>query len=119
MNIRFDFNNKIQGVNGPLQQRTHVLNSDFIYATKFPEDYDTDLESDWSNLNLFINKNDFSKETIDKNRNIYYQKKLANQINNQVKEIISLLTSALNIHLNIGQNLIINTPEVFMSLETI
>ncbi len=70
-------------------------------------------------MNLFINKNDFSKETIDKNRNIYYQKKLANQINNQVKEIISLLTSALNIHLNIGQNLIINTPEVFMSLETI
>ncbi len=33
--------------------------------------------------------------------------------------MISLLTSILNIHLNIGQNLTINTSEVFMSLETI
>ncbi|CAF4724389.1 unnamed protein product, partial [Rotaria sp. Silwood2] len=34
-------------------------------------------------------------------------------------EIISLLTSSLNIHLNLGQNLLINTSETFMSLETI
>ena len=38
---------------------------------------------------------------------------------NQVKETISLLTSALNIHLNIGQNLTMNTSSIFMSLETI
>ncbi len=31
---------------------------------------------------------------------------------------MSLLTSSLNIHLNIGQDLIMNTSEVFMSLET-
>ncbi len=106
-------------MNGPLQQRTHVLQSDFSHATTFPEDYDTDLESDWSNINLFANKNDFSKETIDKNRNIYYQKQLANQIIHQMNQTIGLLTSALNIHLNIGQKLIMNTSEVFMSLETI
>ena len=29
-----------------------------------------------------------------------------------------MLTSALNIHLNIGQNLTMNSPSVFMSLET-
>jgi hypothetical protein len=43
---------------------------------------------------------------------------LANQIKNQANEIISKLTSTLNIHLNVGQNLTMNTPEVFMSLET-
>ena len=32
--------------------------------------------------------------------------------------ILSLLTSALNIHLNIGQDLTMNTSEVFMTLET-
>jgi hypothetical protein len=37
---------------------------------------------------------------------------------NQVNEIISLLTSTINIHLNIEQSSLINTSEVFMSLET-
>jgi len=36
-----------------------------------------------------------------------------------MNKTISLLTSLLNIHLNIGQNLAINTPQIFMSLETI
>jgi len=36
-----------------------------------------------------------------------------------MNKTISLLTSLLNIHLNIGQNLSINTPQIFMSLETI
>ena len=38
---------------------------------------------------------------------------------NQVNEMISLVTSSLNIHLNIGQNMTMNTSEVFMSLETL
>jgi hypothetical protein len=67
---------------------------------------------------LFVDGNDFSWESIQKGRNIYYQKQLANQIKSQASQITSLLTSALNIHLNIGQNLIMNTSEVFMSLET-
>ena len=34
-------------------------------------------------------------------------------------EMISLLTTTLDIHLNIGQNFSISTPQVFMSLATI
>ncbi len=70
-------------------------------------------------LELFNIGNDFSQETIDKNRNIYYQKKLAYETMNQVNNITSLITSALNIHSNIGQNFTMNTPEAFMLLETI
>jgi hypothetical protein len=69
-------------------------------------------------IDLFANGNDFSPETIEKNRNIYYQKQAANQISTQTTDTMSLLTSALNIHLNIGQNMTMNTPSVFMSLET-
>ncbi|CAF1533194.1 unnamed protein product, partial [Adineta steineri] len=88
-------------------------------ANVISTDYDTDLESVWSNLNLFSDGNDFSTEIIEKNRNIYYQKQLANQINSQVTQMISLLTSSLNIHLNIGQSSLINTSQSFVSLETI
>jgi hypothetical protein len=70
-------------------------------------------------LDLFADGNDFSWETIQKNRNIYYQKELANEIMNQINQIISLLTLSLNIQLNIGQELIINTSDVFLSLEAI
>ncbi|CAF3897839.1 unnamed protein product [Rotaria sordida] len=111
--------NILTAVNGPLQQRTNVLDLDLSRAITFPNDYDTDLEFEWSNPNLFTDENDFSWERIEKGRNIYYQKKLAKQITIQVNKIISLLTSTLNIHLNIGQNLILNTSEVFLSLETI
>jgi hypothetical protein len=37
-------------VNGPLQQRTNVLDLDSSRATAFPDDYDTDLQLPWSNL---------------------------------------------------------------------
>jgi hypothetical protein len=111
-----------------------VLDLDFSRANAVPQDYDTDLESEWSNLSiisfsliikailfldLFANGNDFSSETIEENRNLDYQKQLANQIATEVTQTISLLTSALNIHLNIGQNMTINSSSVFMSLETI
>ncbi len=39
-----------QAINGPLQQRTSILDLDDSRANTFPEDYDTDLESEWSNL---------------------------------------------------------------------
>jgi hypothetical protein len=39
-----------KAVNGPLQQRTTVLDLDFSRANTFPTDYDTDVESAWSNL---------------------------------------------------------------------
>ncbi|CAF1000565.1 unnamed protein product [Adineta steineri] len=111
--------NILNAVNGPLQGRTEVLDLDSSRANAISTDYDTDLESAWSNLNLFSDGNDFSIETIEKNRNIYYQKQLANRINSQVTQIISLLTSSLNIHLNIGQSSLMNTSQSFVSLETI
>ncbi|CAF0947824.1 unnamed protein product [Adineta steineri] len=111
--------NILNGVNGPLQGRTDVLDLDYSRANAISTDYDTNLESEWSNLNLFSDGNDFSIETIEKNRNIYYQKQLANQINSQVTQMISLLTSSLNIHINIGQKYLMNTSQSFVSLETI
>ncbi|CAF1071686.1 unnamed protein product [Adineta steineri] len=111
--------NVLTAVNGPLQQRTSVLDLDFSRANTLPQDYDTNLENEWSNLNLFSNGMGFSWETIETGRNIYYQKQLANTINIQATETMTLLTNALNIHINIGQNFLINTSSVFMSLETI
>ena len=105
-------------------------------ANTFPDDYDTDLESEWANLSkinrslldfisiiffvdLFGDRNEFSWDKIEKNRNKYQQRKFSNEINLKAQEITSLLTSTLNLHLNLGQNSQINTPEVFMSMETL
>ncbi|UJR16862.1 hypothetical protein I4U23_003760 [Adineta vaga] len=109
--------NLLTAVNGPLQERMHVLDVDFSRATSFPRDYDADLELPWSNLNLFADGNDFSWSTIEKNRNIYYQKQLANEIISKTNEMTSLITSALNINLNVEQNFLVNTSQTFMLLE--
>ncbi|CAF1181508.1 unnamed protein product [Adineta steineri] len=108
--------NVLTAVNGPLQERTSTLDLDYSRANVISSGYDTDLESAWSNTNLFGGGDEAS---VEKNRNIYYQKQLANEISTQVTSIISLITSSLNIHLNIGQNSIINTSQTYMSLETI
>jgi len=97
--------NILSAVNGPLQGRTIVLDVDGTRASEFPADYDTDLESESSKINRLEDKN------------AYFQNQLANQIRNQMNQLISKLTSVLNIHLNTGQKSIINTSEVFMSLE--
>ncbi len=44
---------------------------------------------------------------------------MANQIEAQFTKTLSLITSALNIHLTIDQNMIMNLSSVFMSLERI
>ncbi|UJR07107.1 hypothetical protein I4U23_011395 [Adineta vaga] len=111
--------NVLAAVNGPLQERTIVLDLDSTRARKFPDDYDTDVEFEWSNPNSFADGDDFSWETLDKNRNKYYQNQLANEIFNQNNKMITLLTSSLRNHLNIGQNFLINTSQVFMSVEKI
>lgn len=132
---RISSDDYLKAVNGPLQQRTNVLDLDYSRSNTLPDDYDTDLESEWSNLSewiarwwddhsliskdLFADGNDFTYETIEKGRNAYYQRKLANQLTSQMNTILSSLTSSLNIHLNIGQDLAINTSNVFMSLESI
>ncbi|UJR18997.1 hypothetical protein I4U23_022127 [Adineta vaga] len=110
--------NVLNAVNGPLQERTTILDLDSIRTTEFPKDYDTDLETQWANPNLFSDDDDSSLETIEKNRIIYYQKELANQIKSEMNKLISLLTSTLNIHLNIGQDFHIETSQVLMTLET-
>lgn len=66
---------------------------------------------------LFADGDDFSWETIEKNRNIYYQKQLANQILDQMNALISKITSAINIHLTLNQNFLVNTSEVFLLIE--
>jgi len=99
--------NLLSAVNGPLQQRTTTLDLDSKRAKEFPLDYETDLESEWMKINL-LNENE---------KNLYQQKELANQIQNKMKEMISRLNSILNIHLNVGQQSIVNTSEVLMSLQ--
>ena len=51
-------------------------------------------------------------------RNLYYQKQTADLINSRAKDIDSLITSSLNVHLNLGQNFVINTSQTFSTLET-
>jgi len=43
---------------------------------------------------------------------------MANSVLTQTTETVSLITNALNIHLNIGQNLIMNTSSVFLLVES-
>ncbi|UJR24498.1 hypothetical protein I4U23_005873 [Adineta vaga] len=111
--------NTFTAINGPLQERTMVLNLDFNHANKFPDDYDTDLEAIWSNPNFFANGDDFSMETIEKNRNIYYQKQMANEIGNKFSQTLSSITNILQLHLNIDQKILINTSSIIYSLEKI
>ena len=70
-------------------------------------------------LDLFAEGDDFSWETIEKNRNRFYQQQQANQISRETDETIDLLTNALHIHLNLEQNLTFETPNAFMSLDTV
>ncbi|CAF1452778.1 unnamed protein product [Adineta ricciae] len=104
-------------INGALQERIAVLDMDYSRANGFPADYDTDLDSAWSNPKLFAGGNDFSTETMERNRNLFYQKQIQNQINQQTKQTLALLTSALHNHMNIAQNFTINSSSVFMSLQ--
>ncbi len=68
-------------------------------------------------IDLFGAENDHSWGNIEKARNMHYQKQLAHQISRKMTEAIALISAVLNIHLNMGQNLTINTPSVFMSWE--
>ncbi|UJR09075.1 hypothetical protein I4U23_013322 [Adineta vaga] len=108
--------NILTSVNGPLQERTLSLDLDMSRANAISTDYDTDIESEWSSIS---SSDSTDSSSIEQRRNLYYQKKLANEIQVQSTQIISFVTSSLNIHLNVGQNLLMNTSQTFMSLETI
>ena len=72
-----------------------------------------------SDLDLFLDRPDASWTDIQNSRNRYYQKQTANDLHAQARETMALLTSALSTHLNRGQHLIIDTAEVFLSLERV
>lgn len=63
-------------------------------------------------IDLFADGDDFSSETIQNNRNRYYQEKTAKQILLQNKQTIADLTSALNTHLNTAQNFTLNASSI-------
>ncbi|CAF1390512.1 unnamed protein product, partial [Adineta ricciae] len=111
--------NVLTGVNGPLQGRTISLDLDTFRANDVSSnDYDTDIESEWSSINSQLTDDADSSTSIEQQRNLYYQQKLASQIQIQSTQIISLVTAALNVHLNLGQTSLVNTSQTFMSLET-
>ena len=68
---------------------------------------------------LFADGDDFSWNTIQRGRNRFYQRKVARRIGDQVTTIVALLTNALNVHLNLGQHVTINTSSIYFSLETL
>lgn len=122
-------------MNGPLQGRTNVLDLDEIRANRFPDDYDTDVEFAWSDqsnsylflsrqverecdIGLFVDGDDHSWESVRKGRNVYYQQEKVKEMIDRTKKTISLLSDALNNHLNVGQNQTINTSSVLMSYQT-
>ncbi len=49
LNKSYENSNSIEAVNAPLQQRSYALDLDVTRANDLPNDYDTDLESIWSN----------------------------------------------------------------------
>lgn len=65
-------------------------------------------------VDLFADGDDFSWTTITRRRNLYYQKKLAIEVDEQMRASISLLTQALAIHLNDGQYLALNSSSVVL-----
>ena len=70
-------------------------------------------------LDLFDVGDDLSDETIAKLRNNYFQKEMSKKIHSLSEDTTYWITLALNVHLNLGQSLVMNTSEVFMSLETL
>ena len=99
-----------QAVHSPLQQRSSILDLDYRRANQLPVDYDTDLELVWADPRLMGS---------DSERNIYYQRELATKINEQVREMLALLTKTSLLHLSLGQSLLINTTSVIYSLKSL
>ncbi|CAF1248670.1 unnamed protein product [Adineta ricciae] len=80
------------GINGPLQQRMQVLQFDL-------EDFSFTGEHDLHHSNF------------------EYQKQLANEVTREINEILSMITSVLDIHLHLNQCLSINTSSISFLLK--
>lgn len=98
----------------PLLGRGTVLNLDYDRANMLPPDYETDIELPWSNPNLYAEGDDFSWETIQKNRNLYQQQQCSNQLVGQIEDILSECVSILSYHMNINQTNNISTDSISM-----
>jgi len=109
--------NILVGISAPLQNRGIVLGLDYDRANMLPPDYETDIETVWSNPNLFADADDFSWETIQKNRNLYYQQQSLNSILGDIEQILSETVNALSLHMNIEQVNVISTNALEMRTE--
>ena len=58
-------------------------------------------------------------EDSDRILNLFDQRQLASRVLKEMKEVSSLLTRAMNIHLNVEQQFILNTSNVFVSFQTL
>lgn len=101
--------NLLTAINSPLQGRTPTLDLDLFRSDTIPDDYNTDIESELTQLN----------QMSAEDRNIYHQKQTANQIENYVNQINNFISLSLNIHLNLGQSLIMKSSQLFASFETV
>ena len=106
--------NVLVAINTPLMERGTVLNLDHDRANALPADYEADIESVWSNPNLFADGDDFSQETIQKNRNAYYQQQSSNQIVQRVDDALSKAVNILGRYLNVGQTNVLTTNSISM-----
>lgn len=109
--------NVLVAVNTPLLDRGTVIGLDYDRANTLPPDYDGDIESVWSNPNMFADGDDFSWETIQKNRNMYYQQQSSSGIVDQIEDILSKAVNVLSYHLNVGQKNTISTDSISMITE--
>ena len=106
--------NVLVAVNTPLLDRGIVIGLDYDRANMLPPDYDGDIEAAWSNPNFFADGDDFSWETIQKNRNKYYQQQSSNEVVDQIGNVLSKVVNVLSYHLNVGQSNVISTSSISM-----
>lgn len=111
--------NVLVSMNAPLLGRGQVLNLDYERANMLPPDYETDIETVWSNPNFFAEGDDFSMETIEKNRNKYYQQLGSNGISEQVESSLSKAVNVLSYHMNTGQSHSVVTSSISMTTQKV
>ncbi|CAF4623169.1 unnamed protein product, partial [Rotaria sp. Silwood2] len=66
---------------------------------------------------LLNDEDDFLKATAKESRIVYYQKKKADEIDEQATATISLITATLKIHLSIGQKMKMNLASLLVDVE--
>jgi hypothetical protein len=70
-------------------------------------------------VDLFAEGQDFSRATIERNRNLYHQRQTAHAVSQEMNTLITQLTQSLQIHLNMGQSFVVNSSSTILALETV